>query len=115
MCQCYCSGKIKELNRLGQKDADRLHSMTKICSLVPAVDDCFVELPGSARLLGGAGAASDVTERTNNAHRASVASCQYERPSACAILFLWDLLLHHMQFILNFTEVIGLSRCQSRL
>ena len=61
---------------------------------MPAVDDCFVELLGSARLLDGAEAASDAAERSNNVYRATVAGCQHGLPSVCAILLLWDLLLH---------------------
>ena len=66
-------------------------ALPRSCSPMPAVDDCFVELLGSARLLAGAAAASDAAERSNNVYRANVAGCQYELPSACAILLLWDL------------------------
>ena len=83
-----------ESHRLGKTGADGLHSITETQSPVPAADGCFVELPRSAWLLIGAVAATDVTERTNNVHKTIVVSCQFELPLACAILLLWNLLLH---------------------
>ena len=89
-------------------------ALPRYCSPTPAADDCFVELLGSARLLDGAAAASDAAERSSNVYRATVAGCQYGLPSACAILLLWDLLLHEVTCC-NPIEVVGLSKCHCRL
>ena len=88
------SGKLKDWHGLGEKNDDGLHSLVRKGSRVPAGDDCFVELPGRTKLPGGPVAASDPTDRTKNAHRATVVSCQNGLPSACAILLLRHLLLH---------------------
>lgn len=94
----HSSGRLKIWHGLQERDADGLHSMIEKGSRVPAGDDCFVELPGRTKLLGGLVAASEATDRTNNAHRAFVASCQDELPSACAILLLWHFLLHDADY-----------------